>query len=69
MAIDRESLKKMIDFIPEEKLRTLQDLLDKWVDDELTKEDIKDIKAAENRIAAGEFDRLEDLYIKYRDEL
>lgn len=59
----------MIDFIPEEKLRTLHDLLDEWVDDELTKEDIKHIKAAEKRIAAGKFDRLEDLYIKYRDEL
>lgn len=69
MAVNRETLKKMIDYVPEDKLVRLRDLLDEWLDDELTKEELMEIKAAEKRIAAGDFDSLEDLFDKYRDEL
>lgn len=68
MAINREILKKMIDGLSEDKLTKLHDILDQWLDDELTKSDILEIKKAEKRIASGDFDTLEDLYEKYRDE-
>lgn len=61
MTINRESLKRMIDFIPDEKLTKLHDLLNDWSDDSLTKSDLAEIKAAEKRIVAGEFDTLDKL--------
>lgn len=61
VTINRESLKRMIDFIPDEKLTKLHDLLNDWSDDSLTKSDLAEIKAAEKRIVAGEFDTLDKL--------
>lgn len=34
---NREVLKQMIDDLPEDKLTKLHDILDEWLDDELTK--------------------------------
>lgn len=69
MAVNREELKRLIDLVPEDKLNKLRDLLDEWAGDTLTEKELKEIKEAENRIAKGEFDTLEDLYDKYRSDL
>jgi hypothetical protein len=69
LAVNRESLKRMIDLIPEEKLSKLQDLLDELADSTLSKKELAEVKEAEKRIRNGKFDTIEELYEKYRDEL
>lgn len=69
LAVNRDSLKRMIDLIPEEKLSKLRDLLDEMADATLTKKELDELKEAEKRIVHGEFDTLDELYEKYRNEL
>lgn len=65
MAKKREELHKIIDYLPEEKLPSINEWLKKIYEEEkkeeLNKATIKEINEAEYRIKKGEYVTLDDL--------
>lgn len=65
MAMSREQLHRLIDHLPPEKLPTLEELLDKLIneDDELiTDEEIAKYRRIRQQMKNGEFVRFDDVF-------
>jgi len=63
--LSREELHRIIDQLPDNKLPAVSDLLEKIYDEdneELSQKELEEIRAAQKRIAEGNYDSFDDVF-------
>ncbi len=70
MAINRDELHRIVDSIPNHKLPRIAELLKSpyLEDEDLTLDEIKEVKEAQERIAKGDYVTLDELLQKYGEK-